>query len=693
MTDLHGNLMRAGEGASRNGRFHALLAPLQVGANFLQNRVVMGAMHTGIERRDRSLERIHAFYRARVKGEVGLIITGGVAPNADGMLEAGSPMLSGSAGRDWHEAVLDAVRGSETKICMQLLHAGRYGKTPQCVAPSAIKANINQFTPRALSTDDIWRTIDDFAQASVRAREFGYHGVEIMGSEGYLINQFTAPRTNARSDMFGGSLANRIRFPIEIIKAVREATGPEFLIIYRISAVDLVEGGMSGGETIELARHIEAAGADLLNTGIGWHEASIPTVAQVVPRAAFAYAVRHVKHAMGLPVIASNRINDPDVADALISGGTADLVSMARPLLADPEFVSKTRLAKVDTINTCIACNQACLDRAFRHEVVSCLVNPRAAQEIEYPETIAAPVKRIAVVGAGAAGMTFAFNAANRGHAVTLFEAADQIGGQLLMAKAVPDKSEFNELLRYCDRRLADERVDVRLNSAPTVEELTNGAYDEIVIATGVRPRDPPIDGIKHPKVMSYIDVLRHRRSVGRRVAIIGAGGIGFDVAEFLLGQPEGVTGVDAFAQEYGLDISLGTAGGLVEVGHLQPPGRLITMMQRRPGIPAGNRQAVTTNWIKRKRLRRMGVELLGGVSYDRIDDEGLHISVAGQSRLIAADTIITCAGQSSERSLYDALIDAGSDIPVHAIGGADHAGELDAMRAIEQATRLALVL
>ena len=673
--------------------YPALFTPLRVANTELANRIVMGAMHTGLEKRDRSIERISAFYRQRIEGEVGLIITGGVSPSAEGRLEEGSPILSPVADRSWHEAIIATTLGSPTKICMQLLHAGRYAKVPECVSASALRARINPYTPRALSTAEIRRVIDDFAEASATAKAMGYHGVEVMGSEGYLINQFTAPITNIREDEFGGSFENRVRLALEIVRAIRRRAGPHFILIFRISAVDLIDGGMTGDEVARFAELLESAGADIINTGVGWHESTIPTVAHVVPRAAFSYAIRLVKKAVNIPVIASNRINDPKVAEELLSNGIADMVSMARPLLADPQFARKARRGEARLINTCIACNQACLDRGFRHEHVSCLVNPRAGHEIEYADVPAFPRKRIAVVGAGAAGMNFAFNAAARGHTVKLFEAADRVGGQLLMARVVPDKTEFDQMIRYFTQRLAAERVDLRLNHCPAAAELLKGDHDEIIIATGVKPRTVSIQGIGHSKVLSYVDVLLRGAAVGEQVAIIGAGGIAFDVAEYLLGEPGTSPHITAFAHEYGLDLGLATAGGVVPRAEPDLPKRRITLMQRKDERPAGNKRAVTTNWIKRARLRRMSVEMLGGVTYDRIDDAGVFIVIDGQTRLIAADTVIVCAGQFSERRLYDEVREIDPSFPIHVIGGAHEAAELDAMAAIEQATRLALAI
>jgi len=669
-----------------------LMSPLTVAGLTLANRCVMGAMHTRIETLDHPAERLYAFYRARTEGEVGLILTGGIAPNVEGRLEDDAPVLIKGSAHWSHDAIIAATAGTQTKVCMQILHAGRYAKHADCVAPSAIKARINKFAPRALTSDEVWRTIADYADTAAIARELGYHGVEIMGSEGYLINQFMAPRTNEREDEFGGGSEGRMRFAIEIVKAVRQRVGTDFLLIFRISAMDLVEDGMNGAETAELARRVSAAGADMLNTGIGWHEAPIPTVAHVVPRAAWAFTTKMLKSAVDVPVIASNRINDPAVANSLIEEGVADLVSMARPLLADAEFMKKARLGRADIINTCIACNQACLDRIFVAESASCLVNPAAGHEIEFPFLPADPVKRIAVVGAGAAGMAFAVAAARRGHHVTLFEAADQVGGQLLMARAVPLKSEFNETLRFFRNSLVELGVEVRLRCHASAALLKSGAFDEIVLATGVNPRELDIPGIRHEQVLDYSDVLLRGAPVGARVAIIGAGGIGFDVAEFLLETPFSAPELGEFVDDYGLDPTLTARGGLARGLAKLKPRRQITMLQRRPGrLGAG--LAISTGWIGKQKLARYGVEMISGASYRKIDDVGLHIVVDGTPRIVETDSIIVCAGQESERSVYLELESAGANIPIHVIGGADVAVELDAMRAIDQASRLAQVV
>ncbi|MFG1365990.1 oxidoreductase [Xanthobacter versatilis] len=667
-----------------------LMEPLRLRALTLRNRIVMGAMHTRLETLDRVNERLAAFYGARARGEVGLVLTGGYAPNPEGLFEPGAPSFYDASKMDEHRAVVDAVHDGGGRIALQIVHSGRYAKHPLCVGPSALRSRINPIAPRALETEEVWRTIDDFAATAALARAAGYDGVEIMGSEGYLINQFTAPRTNHRTDEFGGSFENRARFPTEIVKAVRRRAGADFLVIYRISAVDLVEGGLTGHEVQELARRVEAAGADLLNTGIGWHESAIPTIAAAVPRAAWRYAIGNVKEAVAIPVIASNRINTPEVAEELLGSGVADLVSMARPLLADPDFARKARLGKADEINTCIACNQACLDRIFTERTATCLVNPRAGREIEFADAPAPLPKRIAVVGGGPAGMAFAVNAAERGHHVTLHEAADELGGQLNMARAVPGKSEFNEMLRYFRARLSALPVELRLGRAVGADELARQNFDEIVIATGVRPRRPDIAGIDHPKVLSYVDVLARKVPVGRRVAIIGAGGIGFDVAEYLVGGEDESRLPDAFLGTWGADATLRSAGGLAEPAQDRPPPREVFMLQRKPEA-LGRRLGKSTGWILKAKLRRARVAMISGAQYGAVDDEGLHYLADGAPHLLDVDHVILCAGQEPERALHDALVELGA--PARLIGGADVAAELDALRAIDQATRLAAVI
>ncbi|WP_175783056.1 NADPH-dependent 2,4-dienoyl-CoA reductase [Burkholderia anthina] len=670
--------------------FDTLLSPLTVASVVLPNRMVMGAMHTRLETLDRPHERLAAFYAARAAGEIGLILSGGFSPSPEGVMEEGGPLFDRAEQLDEHRPVTRAVHAAGGKIVLQILHAGRYAKVPNCVAPSLGKARINAFSPRALSTEEVRATISDFSRTAALAIEAGYDGVEIMGSEGYLINEFTAAVTNHRSDEFGGDFDGRIRFPLEVVRAVRERIGHAPMLIYRISAIDLVDGGMTGAEIAAFAQHIESAGADLINTGVGWHESSVPTIAASVPRAAWRDAIRNVKQAISIPVMASNRINTPEVAEELIATGVADLVSMARPLLADPDFAKKTRVGTVDEINTCIGCNQACLDRIFTERTATCLVNPRAGREIEFPVGVAPRAKRIAVVGGGPAGMAFSVNAAERGHRVTLFEADARLGGQLNMAKAVPGKAEFNEMLRYFRVRLERLGVSLRVGEAATADALAGGEFDEIVLATGVTPRVPDIVGVDHPKTVSYVDVLTGAVRVGQRVAIIGAGGIGFDVAEYLLGDPEESLDRSAFFRAWGVDPANVVAGGIVPAAAHAAPPRSIHMFQRK-AEPLGRGLGKSTGWILKAKLRKANVAMISGATYDAIDDEGLRYTVDGKPHVLPVDHVILCAGQNSNRSLYEALCARG--LSPKLIGGADVASELDALRAIDQATRLAVAL
>jgi len=663
-----------------------LLAPLRVGATTLPNRMVMGAMHTRLETLDRPQERLAAFYAARARGEISLILTGGYSPVPEGVMDEGGLYLNAPDQLADHELITSEVAKAGGRIVLQILHAGRYARVPDCVAPSSGKARINSYAPRELTTQEVRDTIHSFANTASLARQAGYSGVEIMGSEGYLINEFTAPVTNRREDEFGGSFEGRIRFPLEIIRAVRASVGPDFMLIYRISSIDLMEGGMVAHEIAEFARRIELAGADMINTGVGWHESSVPTIAASVPRAAWAAAVRNVKQAVSIPVMASNRINTPEVAEALIAAGDADLVSMARPLLADPEFALKTRLGRSDEINPCIACNQACLDRIFTDRTATCLVNPVAGRELEFRDGRTDRPRRIAVVGAGPAGLAFSVNAARRGHQVELFEAGHELGGQLNMARQVPGKNEFNELLRYFRVSLERLGVPVRLNTRVDAQCLIEGGYDEIVVATGVNPRMPDIEGIGHPKVLSYVDVLTRRVEVGRRVAVIGAGGIGFDIAEFLVGRAEESLDAATFYRAWGVDPTIGSPGGLAPAEQGQV-ARSVYMFQRKTES-LGKNLGKTTGWILKVKLRKAGVTMVAGASYQAIDDHGLHYTVDGQAHVLAVDHVILCAGQTSDRTLYEALRTKGR--AAHLIGGADVAAELDAVRAIEQATQLA---
>ncbi len=671
--------------------FPHLLAPLRIAGTTLPNRMVMGAMHTRLETLDRPTERLAAFYAARARGEIALILTGGHAPVPEGVMDEGGLVLDRRDQLASHEPITREVRRAGGHIVLQILHAGRYAKVADCVAPSEGKARINTFAPRALATAEVWSTIDSYANTAALAQEAGYAGVEVMGSEGYLINEFTASVTNRRDDEFGGSFDNRIRFPLEIVKAVRARVGAAFIVIYRISSIDLVDGGMTAAEIAAFARRIQQAGADAINTGVGWHEAAVPTIAATVPRAAWAGAVRNVRQAVTIPVIASNRINTPQVAEALLASGAADMVSMARPLLADPDFARKTRLGRADEIAPCIACNQACLDHIFTERVATCLVNPRAGREIEFGDGVepATSPRRVAVVGAGPAGMTFAINAAGRGHTVTLFEAADQIGGQLVMARRVPGKSEFDGLLRWFEDTLTRNRVRVRIGTRVGADELARGGFDEIVIATGVLPRRPTIPGIDHPKVLGYVDVLGLGTEVGPRVAILGAGGVGFDVAEFLVGEPLESTDIGAFAQAWGVDPSIGVPGGVTRPAPFAAR-RQIHLFQRKPGT-LGRSLGKSTGWILKAKLKRAGVTLTAGVTYEAIDDRGLHYTIDGQPRVLEVDHVILCTGQESNRVLHDELLARG--VNARLIGGAAEAAELDARRAIDQATRLAITI
>ena len=671
-------------------RYPSLFAPLDLGFTTLKNRVLMGSMHTGLEEHPEGAERLAAFYAERARHGVALIVTGGVAPALSGVGMEGGAVLNDVSQLPQHRIVTDAVHKEGGKIALQILHTGRYSYQPHLVAPSAIQAPINRFKPHALTHDEILALIDDFSRCAALAREAGYDGVEIMGSEGYLINEFLAARTNQRDDEWGGDYARRMRFAVDVVRAVRARVGTDFIIVFRLSMIDLVEGGGTFDETVQLAQAIEAAGATIINTGIGWHEARIPTIATAVPRAAFSWVTRKLKGKVSIPLVTTNRINDPQVADDVLANGDADMVSMARPFLADAELLSKAQSDRADEINTCIGCNQACLDQIFVGKVTSCLVNPRACHETKMPIVPAVKIKRLAVVGAGPAGLAFAVNAASRGHAVTLFDAAAEIGGQFNIAKQIPGKEEFYETLRYYRKMIALTGVDLRLNHFVTAPDLAG--FDDVILASGIAPRTPEIEGIDHPKVLSYLDVLRDKVPVGEKVAIIGCGGIGFDTAMYL-SQPGEATSqnIAEFCVEWGIDTSLNQSGGLRPEGPQLPKSpRQIVMLQRKASKP-GEGLGKTTGWIHRTTLLSRGVKMIPAVSYQKIDDDGLHITIGGEPQLLRVDQVILCAGQEPRRELADPLREAG--IAVHLIGGCDVAMELDARRAIAQGTKLALAI
>ena len=665
-----------------------LLAPLDLGFTTLKNRVVMGSMHTGLEE-TKDWNRVAEFYAARARGGVALMVTGGMAPNAEGGVFPGAAGLYTAEDIANHRIVTDRVHDAGGKIAMQILHAGRYAYSPKCVAPSAIKSPISPFPPQELDAEGIEKQISDIVTAAARAREAGYDGVEVMGSEGYFINQFLVTHTNKRTDDWGGSYENRMRLPVEIVRRVRAAVGPDFILIYRLSMIDLIPDGSTWEEVVMLAQRIEAAGANILNTGIGWHEARIPTIATSVPRRAFAWVTAKLMGQVGIPVITSNRINTPEVAESVLADGCADMVSMARPFLADPDFVAKAMAGKAAEIAPCIACNQACLDHTFSGKLSSCLVNPRACHETELTITPAANPRKVAVVGAGPAGLAAALTAAERGHLVTLFDRSDTIGGQLNMAKQVPGKEEFHGLVDYYQTMVDKSGITLALGHDAAADDLAG--FDDIVIATGVLPRDPAIPGQDAPHVVSYIDVLRGKVQVGEKVAIIGAGGIGFDVAEYLVTDHSPTENLPDWMVEWGVGDPAATRGGLRPEGPKpDAPVRQVTLLQRK-AEKLGKRLGKTTGWIHRAALQMKNVQMIGGVNYEKIDADGLHISTGADRSnptLITADTIVLCAGQLPERSLADQLINAGRD--VHVIGGADVAAELDAKRAIDQGTRIA---
>ncbi|TDV61221.1 NADPH-dependent 2,4-dienoyl-CoA reductase [Pseudomonas sp. LP_7_YM] len=671
-----------------------LLAPLDLGFTTLRNRTLMGSMHTGLEEKPGGFERMAVYFAERARGGVGLMVTGGIAPNAEGGVYSGAAKLTTAQEAEQHRVVTQAVHEAGGKICLQILHAGRYAYSPKQVAPSAIQAPINPFKPKELDEEGIEKQIQDFVTCATLAQTAEYDGVEIMGSEGYFINQFLVAHTNHRTDRWGGSYANRMRLPVEIVRRVREAVGPNFIIIYRLSMLDLIEGGSTWEEVVQLAQAIEQAGATLINTGIGWHEARIPTIATKVPRAAFAKVTAKMRGSVSIPLITTNRINTPEVAEQVLAEGDADMVSMARPFLADPEFVNKAAAGRGDEINTCIACNQACLDHTFGGKLTSCLVNPRACHETELNYLPVTQVKKIAVIGAGPAGLAAATVAAERGHEVTLFDSASEIGGQFNIAKRIPGKEEFFETLRYFGRKLQTTGVDLRLNTRVVVEDLLGKGYDEVLLATGVAPRTPAIPGVENARVLSYLDVILERKPVGKSVAVIGAGGIGFDVSEFLVHQGVATSlDRDAFWDEWGIDAALRARGGVAGIKpHPHAPARQVFLLQRKTS-KVGDGLGKTTGWIHRTGLKNKQVQMLNSVEYLKIDDAGLHIRIGadGEEKLLPVDNIVICAGQDPLRELYDGLQAAGQS--VHLIGGADVAAELDAKRAISQGSRLAAEL
>ena len=671
-------------------KYPHIFSPLTIGKLVVKNRIIMGSMHTGLEDGPEPAKRLAAYFTERVKGGVGMIITGGISPHPSGGRGA---KLTNAEEVAMHREVTSAVHAADpqVKVCMHILHSGPLAGVPEPVAPSAVKSRIGRYAPVELDEAGIEEQINAFARCATLAQEAGYDGVEIIGSAGYLISTFLVEKTNLRTDHWGGSWENRMRFPLEVVRRTRAAVGPDFVLIFRISAMDMLEGGLAWDEVASLARALEAEGVDVISTHFCWHESFVPTIATMVPRAAFAQVTGRLRKEVSVPVITSNRINMPDVAEAVLARGDADLVSMARPMLADPDLVKKAAEGREDEINTCIGCNQACLDHTFTGRETSCLVNARACRETELTIAPTEAPKRIAVVGAGPAGLAYATLAAERGHHVTLFDAADEIGGQFNLAKRIPGKEEFDETLRYFERMIDKHRVDLRLSTRVSADDLLVGGYDEIMIATGIKPRTPAIPGIDHPKVVRYIDVIRGAASVGQRVAIMGAGGIGFDVAELIThAGPSGALDVAVFAKEWGIDFTNHPRGGVTGVTPVvQSSGREVWLLQRKTSA-VGRGLGRTTGWTHRLTLQRRGVKMIAGVEYDRIDDAGLHIRIEGEPQVLAVDTIIVCAGQLPARALHDELVAKGAQ-PV-LIGGAYEAAELDAKQAIKQATELALI-
>ena len=674
-----------------NPHFPKLLEPLDLGFTQLKNRVLMGSMHTGLEEMKDGMERMAAFFAERARGGVGLIVTGGFGPSSEAATHPHTNIISSDEDALKHKTITDAVHAEDSKICMQILHTGRYAFNPNSVAPSAIQAPINPFIPKELDKAGIEKQINDIVQLAKYAQVGGYDGVEIMGSEGYLINQFLSTRTNQRDDEWGGVYENRMRLAVEVVRRTRAAVGEKFIIIYRLSMLDLVEGGSSYEEVLQLGKAIEKAGATIINTGIGWHEARIPTIATKVPRAAFTWVTAKFRKELSIPCITSNRINTPEVAEEVLQRGDADMISMARPFLADPLFVEKAAAGKSDEINTCIGCNQACLDHVFSGKLTSCLVNPRACHETEViiSDVDATKKKKLAVIGAGPAGLSFATTAAGRGHEVTLFDSASEIGGQFNVAKQVPGKEEFFETIRYFGKQIELTGVNLQLNTRVSAEDLNAGDFDEVILATGIAPRLPEIEGIEHSKVLNYLDVLKHKKPVGKKVAVIGAGGIGFDVSEYLC--HEGIAtsqDIPAFMKEWGVDMTFQARGGIEGIeAVVSAPAREVYLLQRKK-TKVGAKLGKTTGWIHRTGLKNKGVNMIPSCTYDKIDDQGLHITVDGTAKVLEVDNVIICAGQDPMRELLDGL-----NKPHHLIGGADVAAELDAKRAIDQGTRLAAAM
>ncbi|MBE7693631.1 NADPH-dependent 2,4-dienoyl-CoA reductase [Tenacibaculum finnmarkense] len=670
-------------------KYKHIFEPLDLGFTTLKNRVIMGSMHTGLEEEKEGTHKIATYYAERAKGGVGLIVTGGISPNIQGWTAPFSARMSTKKHAREHKIITDAVHKEGGKICMQILHSGRYGYHPLTVAPSKIQAPINPFKPFKLRQSGIRRTLRDFVNSAKLSQEAGYDGIEIMGSEGYLINQFIVKRTNKRTDNYGGTYQNRIRLAIELVQKIREAVGVNFIIIYRLSMLDLVEQGSSWEEVVQLGKEIEKAGATIINTGIGWHESRIPTIATSVPRGAFTWVTQKMKEELSIPLITSNRINMPETAEKVLSEGHADMISMARPFLADPQWVNKAKQERDDEINTCIACNQACLDHAFQQKVASCLVNPRACHETEFNYNPTKNKKKIAVVGAGPAGLSASTILAQRGHEVTLFDADKQTGGQFNIAKQIPGKEEFYETIRYFNKQLELHKVTVKLNTRVSADDLSKGNFDEVIIATGITPRMPRINGIEHEKVLNYIDVIKHKKPVGNRVAVIGAGGIGFDVSEYLAHQGESTAlNIDAWLKEWGIDKSLKSRAGIENVTpEFHPSPREIFMFKRSKG-KFGKNLGKTTGWIHRAVLKKKNVQFINEVQYTKIDDQGLHYTQGEEQKILEVDNVIICAGQVPFKELVAPLEEKG--IKIHVIGGADFASELDAKRAINQGSRLA---